>query len=477
MGCIVLRYLACSVLLFTAVTALAAEGDLDPSFGTNGILRVGVAADTISFPVGPVSQADGKILACFVDTADDGTILTDLYRLNPDGSPDTAFGDGGRVNAQMDGFIDLSATYSCVVPAPQSDGKILVIARGFASDQAVYPEMQVTRLESDGTRDLDFGEAGTAHVHGSADRPSDPSGFVVQPDDAIVLGLYTASQNGLTLMRLHPDGSVDASFGTDGAVTVSFPGTSYAGLFVASLDATGRILLIGFTVPDGASHHFFAAARLLPNGTLDTSFGTGGFASVDVYRLDGTPSLALVQDDGRIILAGTAFDVIAGPVWPGYVVAVGLHDDGTLDASFGDGGMTFVRIDPVENVAPEIWGGLVRPDGKIMLVGAGRTDQASKALVVQLDRDGRADTDFGTDGVRLFDIMPGPLMQQRFTGIASQGSNDLVFGNALAVPAESTVEGSVDNVFAVRLEGQTQPTPGHSQHARPLVRTVDAGMR
>ena len=469
------RYLVCSVLLFTAVTAFAADGDLDPNFGTSGILRLGVAANTIALPVGPVIQADGKILACFVDTADDGTIQTDLFRLNPDGSRDLAFGDSGRVNAQIDGFIDLSATDSCVRPAPQSDGKILVVGRGFASDQALYPELQVVRLESDGSRDMDFGEAGTAHLDVSADLPSDPGGFVVQPDDAIVVGLATASLNSLTVMRLHPDGSVDASFGTDGAVTVSFPGTSYSGLVVASIDAAGRILLIGFTAPDG--HYFFAAARLLPDGTLDASFGTDGFAAIDVARLYGTPSLALLQPDGRIILAGAAFDVIAGPVWPGYITAVRLFDDGTLDTSFGDGGTTFVRIDPVENVAPEISDGLVRPDGKIMLVGAGDISQTSKALIVQLDRDGHADTDFGTDGVRLFDIMPGPRMQQRFMGIAPQGSNYLVFGNALAVPEVPTVEGSVDNVFAVRIEGQAQPSNGHSRHARPPIRAVDRAMR
>jgi uncharacterized delta-60 repeat protein len=322
---------------------------------------------------------------------------------------------------------------------------------------------------------MDFGEAGTAHLDVSADLPSDPDGFVVQPDDAIVVGLATASLNSLTVMRLHPDGSVDASFGTDGAVAVSFPGTDYSGLFVASVDAAGRILLIGFTAPEG--HYFFAAARLLPGGTLDASFGTDGFATIDIARLYGSPSLALVQPDGRIILAGAAFDMIAGPVWPGFITAVRLFDDGTLDTSFGDGGTTFVRIDPVENVSPEIFGGVIRPDGKIVLVGAGDISQTSKALVVQLDRDGHTDTDFGTDGVRLFDIMPGPRMQQRFMGIARQGANYLVFGDALAVPAESTVEGSVDNVFAVRLEGQAQPTNGHSQHARPPILNGDRVMR
>jgi uncharacterized delta-60 repeat protein len=480
MGRIVLRNLVCSVLLFTTVTALAADGDFDPSFGTSGILTLGVAANTIVMPVGPVIQADGKILACGADTADDGTVQTYLYRLNPDGSPDPAFGDSGRVNAQMDGFINLSTSYSCVRPVPRSDGKILVVGLGLASDQAEFPEMQAVLLESDGTQDEDFGIAGTAHLNVSGDGPLYPGGFLVQPDDAIVFGVADDTTE-LTVKRLHPDGSVDASFGVDGAVTVSFPGTSFAILSIASLDAAGRILLAGFTVPDGASRRFFAAARLLPNGTLDTTFGTGGFVAIDVARLDGTLILALVQPDGHIILAGTAYDVIPGPVWPGYVTAVRLLDDGTLDASFGDGGMTFVRIDPVENLNPQIWSGLIRPDGKIMLVGSVlETFPTSQALIVLLDRDGNVDTGFGTDGVRLFDIKPGPLMQQTFTGIAQQGSNYLVFGNAVAVPAEPTVGGSVDNLFAVRLEGQTsqeQPSQGHSAHARPPIRTADRAMR
>ena len=124
---------------------LLSAGDLDPTFGNNGVVLL-PAAGYLAFA--STVQSDGKIVIVgsnfFVE------------RLNPDGSPDTSFGSGG---IQIEPFAN-SAVANAV--AIQSNGKIVVAGTETFSNGNT--EFAFERLNANGTLDTTFGNGGFAEA-------------------------------------------------------------------------------------------------------------------------------------------------------------------------------------------------------------------------------------------------------------------------------------------------------------------------
>ncbi|HEY3021436.1 MAG TPA: hypothetical protein VGJ32_14660, partial [Solirubrobacteraceae bacterium] len=125
----------------------------------------------------------------------------------------------------------------------------------------------------------------------------------VQPDGKIVVaGDTNTGPNPFDfgVARLLPDGSLDSSFGGAGSTSVDFGGDDTA--FAMALQPDGKIVVAGRSnAGDNPSN--FAVARLLPDGSPDGSFGTGGKMLVDFGRDDQGRAVSL-QPDGKILVAG-----------------------------------------------------------------------------------------------------------------------------------------------------------------------------
>jgi len=455
------------LLLLLIGSAAASDGDLDPSFGDNGVVQI-EPADTQTLDLSsPVVQGDGKIIVC-------GTSVS-IYqwkyagfvaRFNAAGSPDASFGQGGRID-----LGNLFVNPGCAGTVLQHDGKIVLNTFSDVDGPGVPVEfdVQIARLNSDGSKDMDFGYAGVSHMDFMFGDYDGQAPMVIQPDGAIVIGL-AASPNSLGIARVRADGSNDSSFGVDGRVTIEFPpaGNLISGVHGILIDAQGRIVVAGYVATGGAvgsNIADFAAARVLSDGTLDASFGDGGRVIVHFDGRSSFAEVALLQDDGGIVLAGAASYPDASNVGdPNYDVAVArLRADGSLDASFGDGGRKVIPLDFVENGFDFAYSGVIRPDGKIELVGqANAEDQFSKGFVMQLDEHGNPVDSFGLHGVRLPDIVTGQQIAERFSGIVRDGSSYLVAGLATS-PAPEYANAN----FLMRLEAPAQLLRGHSMHARP----------
>lgn len=188
-----------------------------------------------------------------------------------------------------------------------------------------------------------------------------------------------------------PAGSgLDAEFGANGIVQVDIvPYSNVRFAATVALQPDGRIIVAG----DGD------VARYNTDGTLDTSFGSGGIVPVQ-FRASSDPVLDVaVQPDGRILVAGSARDLVDLPANDDFAVAR-LLPDGTLDTSFGSGGIVTIDFDERSDGADDI---LIQPDGAIVLVGATNSvDQfgASDADfgIVRLTSTGQLDTSFGAGG-------------------------------------------------------------------------------
>jgi uncharacterized delta-60 repeat protein len=195
-------------------------------------------------------------------------------------------------------------------------------------------------------------------------------------------------------------GTVDTAFGTNGSVTTDV--TSTLGPFV---NFGGAVTLSNgdIVVADA-----LGLLRLLPTGKLDTSFGVGGFASApgSTDILDGTTGALALQPNGQIVWAGSSIVTFEGSQSTIWEVAR-FNANGTLDTTFGTGGVVNTELFTATGVNDEEYptGILVQPNGKIVVGGIASQDldnRGSKLMgggaVLRYNANGTLDTSFGTGG-------------------------------------------------------------------------------
>jgi uncharacterized delta-60 repeat protein len=220
----------------TGIRRLEADGSIDPGYGSHGV------ADTSALITikGIALAADGRLL---VDGALPGGGVA-VMRLLADGRVDQTFGREGTVALQAD-------QRDPVYLAVEADGRILV-------SHAPYQE----RLLPDGTRDPGFGNGGKLNL-GNVQ-------FAPQPDGRILVFL-----SGGWVVRLLADGSLDASFGSGGFVSAA---TGYSRAFAAAADRSVFVVGSAWYLGGGALLDHY-----LPDGTPDLRFGDFATGRKELY--------------------------------------------------------------------------------------------------------------------------------------------------------------------------------------------------
>ncbi|MEP6995268.1 MAG: delta-60 repeat domain-containing protein, partial [Acidobacteriota bacterium] len=132
------------------------------------------------------------------------------------------------------------------------------------------------------------------------------------------------------------DGDLDPTFGTGGQVQTDFNHSTDIANAVA-LQSDGKLVVVGQTYTNNDyTGEDFAVARYNANGTLDTTFGSGGKVTTDFPGLAAVPSSVIIQPDGKILVAGGAFPNFT---FLGDFKLVRYNSNGSLDTSFGAGGI------------------------------------------------------------------------------------------------------------------------------------------
>jgi uncharacterized delta-60 repeat protein len=242
-----------------------------------------------------------------------------------------------------------------------------------------------------GSLDPSFGHGGVAT--GNA---AEVAGIAVQKDGKIVAAGSTSGEE-LWLARYLPDGSLDPSFGDGGEVVTKIGGWGFAS--AVALQPDGKIVVAGGSYQGGgdSDHEIleeFTLARYNPNGSLDSSFGTDGITNTVIPESspgDGcfltwsadASSLAIVSGGDILVGGGSALgdDCLAKSGGESWLVLARYTPDGTLDPTFGDGGIT--------QTPGGGYGIAVQPDGEIVASeGEGLAGFApSGAPNVTFDRD------------------------------------------------------------------------------------------
>jgi len=388
---------AITVLALIASTgaAFAADGALDPTFGRSGKVRTDVNQASSDNAYAVAVQADGKIVVVGTTYTDNDYSDEDfaIVRYNPNGSLDTTFGVNGIVTTDFPG---LAAVPSAV--AIQPDGKI-VVAGGAFPLFTFLGNFEIVRYNPDGSLDTSFGNGGIVETN----FPAGSYAFAVglQSDGKIIAAgtVFVDFQPGesndtdFALARYNPDGSPDTTFGTGGQVTTNFNGME-DDAYAVLIQTDGKIVAVG-SANSFANYYDFAAARYLSNGTLDTSFGTAGKVSLDfgAHNLDIAYSAAL-QSDGKIVAGGTAGVDQFGTQFFG---VARFNANGTLDTRFNRTGKTTIDFGNVLQSAYQV---LIQADGKIVTVGSSNGESPEDDfLLARLTTKGQLDQNFGTGGL------------------------------------------------------------------------------
>jgi uncharacterized delta-60 repeat protein len=421
--------------------ALLASGILDPTFGVGtGYVKTDLGTSSDAAGTVAVQPWDGKIVVAensYSGSNASSNLNFTLARYNADGSLDTTFGSGGVVRTDFYGGNDV---INAIVFTP--DHKIDAVGRAYIpSGKSAGMQIGVARYNADGSLDTTFGGGGkVAFAASTALRSSgssataaalDPSGRLVMAGSYVVSSRKSAVNNANILARLNPNGSLDASFGSGGVVLGAMGSYSY--------DTWANLRL----VPSGTSYKIDAygvdqrkdsLAQFNPNGTRDTSFGSGGevvlggggfgggggtilmafepdggfvgvndvnYTTFTLTRYDASGGVVYeanedfspllppgttygsfkisalgVDSSGRVVAAGS--EVISGAFpstrWDSFLARFD-GTTGALDGTFGSGGLVLSDFGPFNDEFTSL---AIAPDGSI--VAAGYDDDGSGSV-------------------------------------------------------------------------------------------------
>ena len=324
-------------------------------------------------------QSDGRILAAGYYA--DGSNYVCLVRYNTDGSLDTTFGTGGIVTTPIGSGNAIANALGI-----QSDGRILAAGSSYNGSNNNFA---LVRYNSDGSLDTTFGTGGKVTTPiGSSYAGAYALG--IQSDGRILAARYYAdgSNYDFALVRYNTDGSLDTTFGTGGIVTTP-TGSGYDIAYVLGIQPDGRILAAGSS--HYGSNYDFALVRYNTDGSLDTTFGTGGIVTTPIESGDSEVLALGIQSDSRIVAAGKS------PDGSNYDFAlVRYNTNGSLDTTFGTGGIVTTSIGIGWDYANALG---IQSDGRIVAAGKSFNGSNYEFALVRYNTDGSLDTSFGTGGI------------------------------------------------------------------------------
>ena len=364
------------------VARYLSDGRLDPTYDTDGKRSIGGLGGAIN---AIALQPDGKLvllgyhIAPNVDFVD---FRMAFFRLNPDSTEDASFGAGGRV------VLDLIGGNAGEGVALQADGRIVGAGRDLEGIQSIVRLWPDGSIDAGGHQALGFDEPGFRP--GSIESAG---AMAMQTDGKLVVAGEVSNaertESDAVLARFLPDGRPDASFGRYGRV--SFGLGTFNGARALAVQPDGRIVAAGY-FRTGRTVNFMVA-RFNANGTADSTFALLGQNVVDFMGGDDWGWALALAPDGKIVVAGEAFN--------GARTVFGVarfNDDGTPDLSFDVDGKQLIEF----AAGPTHWATsvVVQPDGKIVLAGQVGSDFG----LLRLSAAGGIDGAFGTGGWSIIDM-------------------------------------------------------------------------
>ena len=327
-------------------------------------------------------QPDGKIIYGGTATSISGDFAIAMMRFDECGILDPSFGTNGSLRHTFN-VRNVGKAF-----AIQSDGKIVCVGVEAPSNAGSQQRANVSRFNSDGTPDTSFNVTGSHSIFNAAG--SFDSVRIMDDGKIVCFGRF-GSGLGSGIARFNTDGTLDTSFNTDG---LAF----FQGIFgffeytQGHLLPDGKMIVTSYTSTQASSDRRLLAARFLPSGEIDTTYGNNGVYYDAAIPVTGffKPLTSVIDSNGNLLMSknfdNTSFDILR------------LTPSGTLDSTFGTGGLVHY-VSGGDTTGMQLFA-----DGKILVRGTVPDGTFSAGCAIRFLADGTPDTTFGTNGLRVIDI-------------------------------------------------------------------------
>ena len=372
--------------------ALAAEGDLDPTFnGGKPVVVFAGPAGSATNALGVAKQSDGKIVV--VGATDSGNGVGSgtwvIERLLLNGQPDPAFGTQGVVRLDMGNFS--RATGVVVQP---SDQRIVVGGTAGGGDVAFV------RLNADGSPDSSFGATGTVLLSRANDSVTNTGTLALGKDGKLFLAGSVSDSNTATPQSLGAIASVSSGGAQNpwasGGILVPSTAPHTAAAAVAVAD-NGTVFWGGQQFDSSFASHAILGAVNGSGGTPVAAFGSGGVFMP--FGIGTAINGLMLATDGKLKVAG--FGTGTGPGTGALIASFNTSGANPTDTAFGSGGK--VIVGGAANT-PNNANAITEQNGNLFAATTAVLADSSTqiALVGVNEKTGALDTGLGPAGFRIY---------------------------------------------------------------------------
>jgi len=434
------------------------DGRLDPTFGANGEVAspffAGGFQDVTVF-------SDGSVLATGQVNDNFGNSYFGLLKLTPNGFIDESFGIRGLALAD---FGAEGPGYFAEFPKALTLQGTSIVVAGDGVSPSGDRDMLIARFDSDGNLDNTFDGDGLQEVAFDLGGVFNDLAFDVAIDNSnkiVVAGSADFGDLDMAVARLTSTGTLDTTFDSDGRKTVDFGNLLNDEAFSLAIEASGNILLGGYTVSLATGFDDFALTRLNNSGAVLAGFGANGLVTTD-FGTQNEPSQDRIQEiriQGTQVVVGGFANQIGGAL-PNQTFALARYtiSNGTLDANLdttsGNGGR--VRVNFFATTISTATALTFDASGNYILVGSsGDGFLANNFALAKLTTAGVPDSSFGNLGRVLTDFSPIVGPNDVGTSVAIAPDGDLIvagssvspFGVTTGILARYNPDGSLDSTF------------------------------
>lgn len=351
--------LVIAIFLFP-ILCFSQDQYLDSSFNGTGKFFLSTAFmypyDSTENITDAVEQPDGKVVFLGTSFSSSGffePVYCTVFRLNVDGTLDNTFGNNGIF--QYSTYTSLQNLFKQTAKMIlQEDGSIIVSGVGKAEGGDPYQsDIIFIKLNPNGSMDTSFGNNGIARLPLNA-------GNNLQVYDIIIHNnlIYTAGRAGSRgfIGSIYMDGTVNLDLNSVGSLIID-NNTYYNDIQKLKI-ISNKLVGIGLSRTSAIGGITLSIAKIFPDGSMDSSYGTGGIA--DNFLLDETSEYIL---DCSMLPNDKIFVIVGGNFYQ-------VNKYGNMDTSFGVNGF-------IKNPYNESFVTAIRtPDNKIILSKT-KTEQIS----------------------------------------------------------------------------------------------------
>ncbi len=297
-----------------------ADGTQDNTFSSDGLVTTPIGnSNDAAYSV--AVQADGKILVAGYSNNGSNVDIA-LVRYNSDGTLDNFFNLDGKATTDF-GSRDNYGTSLAIQP----DGKIVVAGYSYNGSNN---DFAVARYKTNGDLDPTFNNL-TGKVTTNISNNDYGSSVAIQADGKIVVAgnSYNGTDRDFSVVRYNANGTPDNSFSNDAKQLTTIDGTSVDFAKSVKIEQSGKIIVGGYSYKNSSNKYDLALVRYSQNGVPDETFGFNGRIITDFNLTDDYANSIAIQQDGKLIVAGTSNNDFAVAR---YLLSSSAPQSGTLEA-------------------------------------------------------------------------------------------------------------------------------------------------